>query len=134
LFNADDLAQLKAHGIDEAEARRQAALLASPPAPMRLTRPCTVEPTGITVLPSSITASTTRPEKASPSLLEKVDSVFSSLTLKAVPAGRAMLLCAPAATARHITPSTASIFFIPPPEFPLQMCPPGRKNPSTGHR
>jgi hypothetical protein len=37
-----DLRQLAARGIGEAEARRQLALLASPPPPMRLLRPCTV--------------------------------------------------------------------------------------------
>jgi hypothetical protein len=38
----DDLRQLAARGIGEAEARRQLALLASPPPAMRLLRPCTV--------------------------------------------------------------------------------------------
>ena len=100
-----------------------------------VTRPCTVAPTGITVFPSSMTASTTRPEKASPSLLEKVDIVFSSLTLNAVPAGRAILVCAPAESASNTTASIAGIFFIPPPEFPTQIC---RSGPvprrSTGNR
>ncbi|HXC64606.1 MAG TPA: DUF4301 family protein [bacterium] len=38
----DDLRQLSARGIGEAEALRQLALLASPPPAMRLLRPCTV--------------------------------------------------------------------------------------------
>jgi hypothetical protein len=38
----DELRHLAARGISEAEAQRQLALLASPPPPMRLLRPCTV--------------------------------------------------------------------------------------------
>ena len=41
-MDAADLAQLAASGIGPAEAGRQAALLASPPPPARLLRPCTV--------------------------------------------------------------------------------------------
>lgn len=37
-----DLEQLAAHGVPPAEAGRQLALLAAPPPPMRLLRPCTV--------------------------------------------------------------------------------------------
>ncbi len=41
-FTADDLRRLEAAGIPLAEARRQAALLARPPARLRLERPCLV--------------------------------------------------------------------------------------------
>nr|HTB21560.1 DUF4301 family protein [bacterium] len=41
-FDAGDLAQLKDAGIGLEEARRQRALLASPPAPLLLERPCVV--------------------------------------------------------------------------------------------
>jgi hypothetical protein len=41
-FDAPDLAQLEAAGIAPQEALRQRALLADPPAPMRLARPCVV--------------------------------------------------------------------------------------------
>jgi hypothetical protein len=42
VFSLKDLEQLQDRGITEPEARRQAALLASPPAPVRLSRPCVV--------------------------------------------------------------------------------------------
>lgn len=42
MFSPQDIQQLEAHGITLAEAERQAALLASPPPPLRVTRPCTV--------------------------------------------------------------------------------------------
>lgn len=41
-LRADDLHALAARGISEAEARRQLAILRSPPAPIRLLRPCTL--------------------------------------------------------------------------------------------
>jgi hypothetical protein len=41
-LSPQDLQQLQAHGIGAAEAQRQAGLLAAPPPPMRLARPCTV--------------------------------------------------------------------------------------------
>lgn len=41
-LSAADLQALQAHGISAEEAQRQLALLAAPPAPMRLERPCTV--------------------------------------------------------------------------------------------
>lgn len=41
-FTPDDLAQLEARGIAQAEARRQLALMASPPGYAQLVRPCTV--------------------------------------------------------------------------------------------
>src|SRR5512140_3604373 len=42
VFTPDDLAQLAAIGIAEAEVRRQLALFSSPPPPARLGRPCTI--------------------------------------------------------------------------------------------
>ncbi len=42
MFSIQDLEQLQDHGIPETEAQRQALLLASPPEPVRLLRPCTV--------------------------------------------------------------------------------------------
>jgi len=42
MLTTADLDQLSAHGIDRAEADRQLALLAHPPAPALLDRPCTV--------------------------------------------------------------------------------------------
>ena len=42
MFTPADIEQLQAHGISEAEARRQMALFARPPKPMRLLRPATV--------------------------------------------------------------------------------------------
>ncbi len=53
-----------------------------------VTRPSTVAPTGITVLPSSTTGSVTRAEKASPVFELKVVRVVSSFILTAVPVGR----------------------------------------------
>lgn len=49
-FTDADRAQLAAHGVSEAEAARQLALLAAPPPPLRLARPCTVGD-GIVALP-----------------------------------------------------------------------------------
>jgi hypothetical protein len=51
-FNADDRAQLAARGVAESEALRQLALLASPPPPARLVRPCTPGD-GIHVVPEA---------------------------------------------------------------------------------
>jgi hypothetical protein len=42
MLTSDDLASLAAHGISADEARRQLALLAHPPAPIRLDRACTI--------------------------------------------------------------------------------------------
>jgi hypothetical protein len=42
MFSSRDLEQLREHGIDEAEARRQWELLKTPPPPLRLRRPCSV--------------------------------------------------------------------------------------------
>src|SRR5712692_9331196 len=77
-----------------------------------VTRPCTVVPIGITVLPLSMTASVTRPEKGSPSLLENVERLFCSLTLSEVPAGNDILVCATAAAANNIKQSSTTYFFI----------------------
>lgn len=51
-FSDDDRSRLAAQGVDEAEAARQLALLASPPPPVRLDRPCT-SGDGILALPTA---------------------------------------------------------------------------------
>src|SRR4051794_12726054 len=52
-----------------------------------VTRPSTMAPAGITVLPSTTTGCVMRARKGSPTLLLKVARVVSSLTIRAVPAG-----------------------------------------------
>ncbi len=51
-----------------------------------------VAPTGITVLPSSITGSETRPEKLSPALLPSVESASVRRIFTAVPVRKLQLL------------------------------------------
>src|SRR5580698_2916292 len=79
------------------------------------TLPCTVAPTGITVLPSSDTASVIRAENGSPVLLERVAILFSSLTVSDVPVGSEILFCAIAISDNNSTPSNVASFLMEPP-------------------
>src|SRR5262249_22679643 len=67
-------------------------------------------------------ASVTRPENGSPLLLEKVASVFSSFTFRAVPAGKDMLVCAVATVASNVTQRSIVSFLISPPNFVRECC------------
>src|ERR1035438_9199564 len=88
-----------------------------------VTRPSTVAPTGITVLPPNITGSVTRAEKGSPALELKVASVVSSFILTAVPVGREV--CAAEKTvARNKLARTTSFFMEPPKVFVAPASPP----------
>src|SRR5436190_23518186 len=77
-----------------------------------VTRPSTVAPVGITVLPPRTTGSVTRPVNGSPPLLENVERVFSSFTLTTVPAGSEGLVSATTMVAANNTESSAANFFI----------------------
>src|ERR1700719_1870855 len=59
-----------------------------------VTRPSTVAPTGISVLPLTTTACVTFAWKGSPTRLLKVARVVSRRTMRAVPAGTGALVCA----------------------------------------
>src|ERR1700722_20870653 len=75
-----------------------------------VTRPSTVAPIGITVLPLITTGSVTRAEKGSPAFELKVASVVSSFILTAVPVGKAV--CAQAKPASRMSDVNESVFFI----------------------
>ena len=74
-----------------------------------VTRPSTVAPMGITVLPSITTGSVTRAENGSPAFELKVASVVSSFILTAVPVGRAD--CDQAKLAIRMSEVSKSAFF-----------------------
>src|SRR5260370_10532103 len=80
-----------------------------------VTRLSTVEPMGITVLPSTTIGSVTLAENGSPDFELKVASVVSSFILTAVPGGRAV--CAHAKLAIRTSAVSESVFFMLPPEF-----------------
>src|SRR5216684_3350142 len=80
-----------------------------------VTRPSTMAPAGIRVLPFSTTACVSCPRKGSPALLLKVASVVSSLTINAVPAGTGELVCAAAIAASNTRQTSTVHFFITPP-------------------
>src|SRR5450755_1382161 len=75
-----------------------------------VTRPSTVVPIGITVLPSNRTGSVTRAEKGSPAFELNVARVVSSFILTAVPAGKAA--CAEAKLASRISDVSDSVFLM----------------------
>ena len=77
-----------------------------------VTRPSTVAPMGITVLPSITTGSVTLAENGSPAFELKVASVVSSFILTAVPVGRAV--CAHAKLAIRMNDVSESVFFMLP--------------------
>src|ERR1035441_6350502 len=75
-----------------------------------VTRPSTVAPMGITVLPSTTTASVTLAENGSPAFELKVASVVSSFILTAVPVGRAV--CAHAKLAIKMSDVSENVLFM----------------------
>ncbi len=77
-----------------------------------VTRPSTVAPMGITVLPSTTTGAVTLAENGSPAFELKVASVVSSFILTAVPVGRAV--CAQAKLAIKMSDVSENAFFMLP--------------------
>src|SRR3982074_2455298 len=77
-----------------------------------VTRPSTVAPMGITVLPSTTTGAVTLAENGSPAFELKVASVVSSFILTAVPVGREV--CAPAKLAIRMRDVSENAFFMLP--------------------
>src|SRR5580698_6928164 len=75
-----------------------------------VTRPSTVVPIGITVLPSMMTGWVTLAENGSPAFELKVASVVSSFILTAVPVGRAV--CGQAQLAIRTSDVSESAFFM----------------------
>src|SRR5579884_1855823 len=81
----------------------------------RVTRPSTVEPTGMTVFPSSDTGVVTRPDHVSPTLFPNVETAFSSLIFTAVPSGSDRLVSATAQVAKARHNSNAHFLIVTPP-------------------
>src|SRR6266571_2960889 len=82
-----------------------------------VTRPSTVAPTGIKVLPLTTTACVTLAWKGSPTRLLKVARVVSSRTIRAVPAGTGVLVWAASDAASNSTRGRAIHFFMGSPQL-----------------
>src|SRR3974390_2029377 len=82
-----------------------------------VTRPSTVDPTGMTVFPLITTAWVIFPWKGSPTRLLNVASVVSSRTIRAVPAGTGALVWAATLAAISSRPGNRILFFMVPPEI-----------------
>src|ERR1035438_80795 len=81
-----------------------------------VTRPSTVDPKGISVLPLTTTGLVTFPWKGSPTRLLKVARVVSSRTIRAVPAGTGEPVWAASVAAKSRMQGRAIHFFIVPPQ------------------